>query len=183
MVSIDEIILRSITPFDNFRSVNFWYKQQQPEPTVDSIHQEVIAKIEAILDQVAQNHHTPTVILDGDAGSGKIYLLGRLKKKFNHKAFFIYIPPFPQSDYIWRQILRYTVHSLVQIPVSPEYFGGKSYSRIHEESKGLRADFSSKIVAKQGIFPTLEMRSRIYSKKLIPNLRVVGTRDIKVSQV
>ena len=87
MVSIDEIILRSITPFDNFLSVNFWYKQQQPEPTVDSIHQEVIAKIEAILDQVAQNHHTPTVILDGDASSGKIYLLGRLKKKFNHKAF------------------------------------------------------------------------------------------------
>jgi replication-associated recombination protein RarA len=98
MLSIDEIILRSINPFDNFFSVNFWHKQQQPEPTVDSIHQEVIAKIEAVLDQVAQDHHTLTVILDGDAGSGKTYLLGRLKKKFNHKAFFIYIPLFPQSD-------------------------------------------------------------------------------------
>jgi replication-associated recombination protein RarA len=98
MLSIDEIILRSINPFDNFFSVNFWHKQQQPEPTVDSIHQEVIAKIEAVLDQVAQAHHTLTVILDGDAGSGKTYLLGRLKNKFNHKAFFIYIPLFPQSD-------------------------------------------------------------------------------------
>jgi hypothetical protein len=116
MVSIDQIILRSINPFDNFRSVNFWHKQQQPEPTVDSIHQEAIAKIEEILDQVAQDHHTRTVILDGDGGSGKTYLLGRLKKKFNHKAFFVYIPPFPQSDYIWRHILRYTVDSLVQIP-------------------------------------------------------------------
>ncbi|MBD2626115.1 ATP-binding protein [Trichormus variabilis] len=116
MASIDEIILRSINPFDNFRSVNFWHKQQQPEPTVDSIHQEAIAKIEAALNQVAQDHQTRTVILDGDGGSGKTYLLGRLKKKFNHKAFFVYIPPFPQSDYIWRHILRYTVDSLVQIP-------------------------------------------------------------------
>lgn len=116
MASIDEIILRSINPFDNFRSVNFWHKQQQPEPTVDSIHQEAIIKIEATLDQVAQDHQTRTVIIDGDGGSGKTYLLGRLKKKFNHKAFFVYIPPFPQTDSIWRHILRYTVDSLVQVP-------------------------------------------------------------------
>ncbi len=116
MASIDEIILRSTNPFDNIRSVNFWHEQQQPEPTVDSIHQEAIAAIEATLDQVAQDHNTRTLILDGDAGSGKTYLLGRLKKAFNHKAFFAYIPPFPQSDHIWRHILRYTVDSLVQVP-------------------------------------------------------------------
>ncbi|MBD2504385.1 ATP-binding protein [Anabaena azotica] len=116
MASIDEIILRSINPFDNFRSVNFWHKQQQPEPTVDSIHQEAIKTIELTLDQVAQDHCTRTVILDGDGGSGKTYLLGRLKNQLNHKAFFVYIPPFPQIDSIWRHILRYTVDSLVQIP-------------------------------------------------------------------
>ncbi|MDZ8050686.1 MAG: ATP-binding protein [Aulosira sp. ZfuVER01] len=116
MVSIDEIILRSINPFDNFRSVNFWHKQQQPEPIVDSIHQEAITTIEVILDQVAQDHRTRTLILDGDGGSGKTYLLGRLKNKLNHKAFFVYIPPFPQTDSIWRHILRYTVDSLVQVP-------------------------------------------------------------------
>lgn len=116
MASIDEIILRSTNPFDNIRSVNFWHKQQQLEPTVDSIHHEAIVAITTILDQVIQEHRTRTIILDGDAGSGKTYLLGRLKKSFNHKAFFVYIPPFPQSDYIWRHILRYTVDSLVQIP-------------------------------------------------------------------
>lgn len=116
MASIDNIVLRSPNPFDNIRSVNFWHEQQQPEPMVDSIHQEAIAAIEATLDQVAHDHHTRTLILDGDGGSGKTYLLGRLKKAFNHKAFFAYIPPFPQNDYIWRHILRYTVDSLVQVP-------------------------------------------------------------------
>jgi hypothetical protein len=120
MASIDEIILRSTNPFDNIRSVNFWHEQQQPEPTVDSIHQEAIATIDATLDQVAHDHHTRTLILDGDGGSGKTYLLGRLKKAFNHKAFFAYIPPFPQSDHIWRHILRYTVDSLVQVPDGQE---------------------------------------------------------------
>lgn len=116
MASIDNIILRSTNPFDNIRSVNFWHEQQQPEPTVDSIHQEAITAIEATLDQVAHDHRTRTLILDGDPGFGKTYLLGRLKKAFNHKAFFAYIPPFPQSDHIWRHILRYTVDSLVQVP-------------------------------------------------------------------
>lgn len=116
MASIDEIILRSINPFDNIRSVNFWHKQVQTEPTVDSIHQEAIATISTILDQVAQDHSTRTVILDGDGGCGKTYLLGRLKKALNNKAFFVYIPPFPETDGIWRHILRYTVDSLVQIP-------------------------------------------------------------------
>ena len=116
MASIDEIILRSTNPFDNLRSVNFWHKQKDPEPTVESIHQEAIDTIEETLDQVAQDHRTRTLILDGDSGSGKTYLLGRLKEAFNDKAFFAYIPPFPQSDCIWRHILRYTVDSLVQIP-------------------------------------------------------------------
>jgi hypothetical protein len=116
MASIDEIILRSINPFDNFTSNNFWLEQQQPEPTVDSIHQGAISTIEATLAQVAQDHHTRTLILDGDGGSGKSYLLGRLKKKLNAKAFFVYIPPFPQIDSIWRHILRYTVDSLMKVP-------------------------------------------------------------------
>lgn len=120
MASIDNIILRSANPFDNISSVNFWHEQQQPEPVVDSIHQEAITTIEATLDQVAQDHRTRTLILDGDGGSGKTYLLGRLKKAFNHKAFFAYIPPFPQSDHIWRHILRYTVDSLVQVPDGQE---------------------------------------------------------------
>jgi hypothetical protein len=116
MTSIDTLILQSTNPFDNSISVNFWHEQKEPEPIVESIHQEVFSKIEATLDQVIQHRHSRTVMLDGDGGSGKTYFLGRLKKAFNDKAFFAYIPPFPQSDSIWRHILRYTVDSLLQIP-------------------------------------------------------------------
>jgi len=116
MTSIDELILRSTNPFDNYRSVNFWDQQQATEPTVNSIHKDAIAQIETTLDQVALDHRTRTVRLEGDPGSGKTFLLGRLKRQLNPKAFFAYIPPFPQSDEIWRHILRYTVNSLVEVP-------------------------------------------------------------------
>jgi hypothetical protein len=116
MTSIDNIILKSTNPFDNYRSVNFWQPQKQPEPVVESIHQDAIATIEEALDRVVQDHCTRTVMLQGDPGSGKTYILGRLKKKLNHKAFFVYIQPFPQSDRIWRHILRYTVNSMIQVP-------------------------------------------------------------------
>ncbi len=120
MTSINEIILKSTNPFDNYRSVNFWHQQQDSEPTVESIHQEAIAIAQAILSQVAQDHRTRTVRIEGDPGSGKTYLLGRLKRTLNSKAFFAYIPPFPQNDYLWRHILRYTVDSMVQIPTGQQ---------------------------------------------------------------
>jgi hypothetical protein len=116
MTSIDNIIFKSTNPFDNYRSVNFWQQQKDPEPVVESIHQDAIATIEETLEQVAQNHRTRTLMLQGDPGSGKTYLLGRLKKSLNDKAFFVYIKPFPQSDRIWRHILRYTVNSMIQVP-------------------------------------------------------------------
>ena len=116
MTSIDNIILKSTNPFDNYHSVNFWQPQKDPEPVVQSIHQDAIATIEETLAQVAQEHGTRSLRLQGDPGSGKTYLLGRLKKTLNDKAFFVYIKPFPQSDRIWRHILRYTVDSMVQVP-------------------------------------------------------------------
>jgi len=116
MTSIDHLILRSTNPFDSYRSVNFWQPQQELEPLVESIHQDAIATIKETLDQVACDHRTRTLMLEGDPGSGKTYLLGRLKKSLNHQAFFTYIQPFPQSDRIWRHVLRYTVNSLIQVP-------------------------------------------------------------------
>src|SRR4028119_2384239 len=116
MPSINDIILKSSNPFDNDKSVNFWHQQKAPEPLVESIHQDAITTIEETLAQVAQDHCTRTVMLEGGQGSGKTYLLGRLKKTLNHKAFFAYIKPFPQSDHIWRHILRYTVNSMIQVP-------------------------------------------------------------------
>jgi Cdc6-like AAA superfamily ATPase len=116
MASIDNIILKSTNPFDSYRSVNFWQSQKDLEPVVETINQEAIATIEEMLDLVIEDNRTRTVMLQGDPGSGKTYLLGRLKKAFNDKAFFVYIKPFSQSDRIWRHILRYTVDSMIQVP-------------------------------------------------------------------
>lgn len=116
MTSINNLILQSTNPFDNYTSVSFWSKEQDTEPVVESIHQETISTVAETLAQVAQDHRTRTLMLVGDSGSGKTYLLGRLKKTLNDKAFFAYINPFPQSDRIWWHILRYTVDSLIQVP-------------------------------------------------------------------
>jgi GTPase SAR1 family protein len=118
MTLIDDIIKHEVNPFDptTFKPGNFWREQQDSALTVESIHQEAIADIEALLDLVAKDHRSRTVLLLGDSGSGKSYLLARLKRTLNPKAFFAYISSWADSDYIWRHILRYTVDSLMQVP-------------------------------------------------------------------
>ncbi|AFY33036.1 AAA family ATPase [Calothrix sp. PCC 7507] len=116
MATIDEVIKKSLNPFDNFAAGNFW-KEHELAPTVDSIHQEALTQIKSVLDRIAQDHQTRTLILYGDAGVGKTHFMGRLKRKLNNEAFFVYIEPFPQSDHIWRHILRHTIDSLVNAPV------------------------------------------------------------------
>lgn len=118
MVYIDQIIQRDPNPFDaeTFWSGNFWQEEQDPNLTVVSIHRDVVVEIQEWLNQVAIDNRTRTLMLEGETGSGKSYLLGRLKRIFNCKAFFVYIEPFTASDYIWRHILRYTVDSLLEIP-------------------------------------------------------------------
>ncbi|MBD2039826.1 AAA family ATPase [Microcoleus sp. FACHB-672] len=118
MAFIHQIIRQAVNPFDSttFRPGNFWQEDQDPALTVDSIHQEVVTEIEELLDKVAQDQRTRTILLAGDSGSGKSYLLGRLKKLLNSKAFFAYIGPWPDSDFIWRHTLRNTVDSLMYVP-------------------------------------------------------------------
>ena len=118
MASIEQIIQLEVNPFDpvSFHTGNFWQEQQDTTLTVESIHQEVKSEITAVLDQVARDHLTRTLLLIGDRGCGKSYLLGRLKQKLNSKAFFAYIGPWAESDHIWRHILRYTVDSLMHVP-------------------------------------------------------------------
>jgi hypothetical protein len=118
MTAIEEIIKREVNPFDllNLKPGNFWGEKQDSALTVESIHQEAIAEIEELLDLVAKDHRSRTVMLFGDSGSGKSHLLGRLKRTLNPKAFFAYIGPWAASDHIWRHTLRYTVDSLMQVP-------------------------------------------------------------------
>ncbi len=119
MASIDDIIKREVNPFDlvAIKPMNFWAEKQDSALTVDSIHAEAIAEIEASLDFVATNHRSRSILLLGDSGSGKSHLLGRLKRTLNSKAFFAYIfCSWSDSGHIWRHILRYTVDSLIQVP-------------------------------------------------------------------
>lgn len=118
MNSIDRIIQGEPNPFDTetFWSGNFWQEEQNPDLTVHSIHYEAIAEIEKLIDRIAADNRTRTLMLEGETGSGKTYLLGRIKRTLKSKAFFVYIEPFTASDYIWRHILRYTVDSLLEVP-------------------------------------------------------------------
>jgi hypothetical protein len=119
MTSIDGIIKREVNPFDriNSKPTNFWEEKQDPALTVNSIHQEAIDEIEELLNLVATDHRSRTLLLLGDSGSGKSHLLGRLKRTLNSQAFFAYIfCDWAESDHIWRHILRYTVDSLMQVP-------------------------------------------------------------------
>ncbi|BDA74914.1 hypothetical protein CAL7716_090800 [Calothrix sp. PCC 7716] len=122
MVSINDIIMSEVNPFDlvNTKVGNFWNDNQDYTSVVESIHQEVINDIESYLDLVSKDNRSRTLLLVGDSGSGKSYLLGRLKKTFNSKAFFAYIGLWADNDYIWRHILRYSVDSLLQIPEGKE---------------------------------------------------------------
>ncbi|WP_316431152.1 hypothetical protein [Leptolyngbya sp. NK1-12] len=175
MASIDDLILRGTNPFDNLRSVNFWHRQKDPEPMVESIHQDAMSVIEATLEQVARDHYTRTIILDGDSGSGKTYLLGRLKRALNHRAFFVYIPPFPQSDYLWRHILRYTVDSLVQVP------SGQKYSQLLLWLKSVLLALKQRSLKdriKENILDLLQTDRQQFIKRLKEIYKQAGTNSI-----
>ena len=118
MASIEQIIQREINPFDTvtFHTGNFWQEKQAENFTVDSIHQIEIQQIHKLLDLVIKTQRTRTILLCGERGSGKSYLLARLKKLLNDRACFAYIGPWADRDRIWRHILRYTVDSLMHVP-------------------------------------------------------------------
>ena len=120
MVTLNQLILQEVNPFENWVTGNFWQETVDPAMTVESIHQEILIDIEARLDAVIKDHKTRSTLLLGDSGSGKSYLLSRLKQKLNPKAFFAYIEPFPDSNSVWRHTLRYTIDSLVQAPEGSE---------------------------------------------------------------
>ncbi len=147
MASIDELIQREINPFDrvNLKPGNFWNTQPEEASAVDSIHKEAIMVIEGHLDRVATDHVSRSILLFGDSGSGKSFLLDRLKRQFNDKAFFAYIGSWADSDRIWRHVLCYTVDSLMQVPK------GQTDSQLIQWLKGL------------SVFTKRDLKQRIFS--------------------
>ena len=153
MATLDQIIQREANPFDpvTFTTGNFWNNDVGgAASTVQSIHQEAIEEIESVLDLVIKDNYTRSILLQGDRGCGKSYLLARLKTTFNSKAFFAYIGRCTHSDYIWRHTLRQLVDSLMHVPE------GQSESQLLLWLKGLSAfrdrSFMKKMLGERGLF-------------------------------
>ncbi|MEM0979763.1 MAG: AAA family ATPase [Cyanobacteria bacterium P01_H01_bin.58] len=116
--SLKQVIQRSVNPFDptTFKPGNFWQEAPDLELEVATIHQSVLQAVDGVLDRIKTDGKTRTLLITGDSGSGKSYLLGRIKRQCNDRAFFTYIGPWADSQFIWRHILRNTVDSLLQTP-------------------------------------------------------------------
>ena len=152
MTSIEQLVRQNLNPFDptTFKPGNFWKETQDKNQEVSSIHQEIINGVERALDDVSRDRLTRTLMLLGDSGSGKSYLLGRLKKHFNDKACFAYVGPWPDSQFIWRHVLRQTVDSLIEVPE------GQSEPQLIRWLKGLkvlqRPGMATKLLGGRGAF-------------------------------
>ena len=118
MATLTEIIQREVNPFDSvtFTTGNFWTEDKQSSQAIESIHQSAIIQIQEILQSVIRDNHTRSVVLAGDSGCGKSYLLSRLKKTLNDRAFFVYIEPCLVNNRIWQHTLRHTIDGLMRVP-------------------------------------------------------------------
>ncbi|NER78184.1 MAG: ATP-binding protein [Leptolyngbya sp. SIO1D8] len=116
--SLKQAIQRNVNPFDptTFKPGNFWQETPDLAVEVETIHQSIATAVDAVLAEVKTDGKTRTLLLTGDSGSGKSYLLGRIKRQCNDLAFFTYIGPWADSQFIWRHLLRNTVDSLLQTP-------------------------------------------------------------------
>lgn len=138
-------------PFDDVTYGNFWF-EKHPQESVNSIHQSAFEEIESQLKLLIKDkfRQTKTILLTGDSGSGKSYLLGRLKDKLNPSAYFVYIQPIEDYRYFWRHTLQYTVTSLMQIPE------GETESQLKLWLKGLpvlnSSDWVDKLLGEKRAF-------------------------------
>lgn len=152
MTSLQEILQRSVNPFSAFQPTtgNFWEEEQDSNFTVGSIHQKEFNQIMLEIERVAQNRQTRSIFIRGEVASGKSYLLARLKKQLNPKAFFAYIGSWTDNDYIWRHVLRRTIDSLMHIPE------GQKESQLLLWLKGMSAfqeqSLRKKILGERGLF-------------------------------
>ncbi len=191
MTSLQQIIQRQLNPFDrsSFRPGNFWQESQNTVMEVDTIHGEILDAISHTLQQISTDHKTQTLLLTGDSGAGKSYLLGRLKRQLNDNAFFAYIGPWPDSNYLWRHTLRNVVDSLVKVPEgqseSQMLLWLKGISSLHQRSLakwvlGERGKFIQDLHAS---FPVVyngrEFFGVLYDLATNPELRILAYAWLK----
>jgi GTPase SAR1 family protein len=192
VTSLQKLIQHNLNPFDpsTFRPGNFWQENPDIALEVESIHWPILQAVEQTVSQIGKNHATQTLVLAGDSGSGKSYLIGRLKRQLNDKAFFAYIGPWPESDHLWRHTLRNTVDSLIHVPEGQsesqlllwlkrltslqQYSFGKWVARDRSRFvRDLQAAYPS------GIFNGKEFFGVLYDLATNPDLRVLAYSWLK----
>ena len=152
MASLEQLIRKSLNPFDptTFKPGNFWKEKQDQSQEVTSIHEHVVDSVEQTLTGVLRDRRTRTMMLLGDSGSGKSHLLGRVKRRLNDRACFAYVGPWPDSQFIWRHVLRQTVDSLIAVPE------GQTESQLLRWLKGLeifqREGIAQRLLGERGVF-------------------------------
>ena len=152
MTTLEHLIRKNINPFDpsTFKPGNFWKETPNQSQEITSIHKNVVDTVEQTLADVMRDRQTRTLMLLGDSGSGKSHLLGRIKRKLNDRACFAYVDPWPDSQFIWRHVLRQTVDSLVEIPE------GQTESQLIRWLKGLeifkRKGVAQKLLGERSVF-------------------------------
>ena len=186
MASLDQLIRKSLNPFDptTFKPGNFWRETPDQSQEVTSIHEHVVDSVEQTLTDVLRDRKTRTVMLLGDSGSGKSHLLGRLKRRLNDRACFAYVGPWPDSQFIWRHVLRQTVDSLIAVPE------GETESQLLRWLKGLeifqREGIAQRLFGERKIFirdmrasyPTAYQAKDFFSALyalLDPELQIIAT--------
>ncbi len=152
MATLEQLLRKNINPFDpaTFKPGNFWKESQDQSQEITSIHQAAVEAVERTLADVLRDRRTRTLMLIGDSGSGKSHLLGRIKRQLNDRACFAYVDPWPDSQFIWRHVLRQTVDSLVEIPE------GQTESQLIRWLKGLeifrRKGIAQKLLGERSVF-------------------------------
>ncbi|MBY0430133.1 MAG: ATP-binding protein, partial [Rhodospirillales bacterium] len=112
MPTLDELIIRELNPFDQY--VTGHILEEDLDPTEDAIHRPVLeailAEVEAL--RADRRRQTRTLLLVGDSGSGKSFLLKRLRTALGKSASLAYVPPWPHTGCLRRHILAQIIESL-----------------------------------------------------------------------
>lgn len=107
--AIDQRLLSGPNPFgaDTVRSA--W---EPPDGDVGEIHSSVSEAVVSLAEEVRGDGRTRAVLITGQPGSGKTHLLRRIRSRLHAPGLFAYIPPVPQSDRLYRFVLRQVIASL-----------------------------------------------------------------------
>ena len=98
---------------------------------VPDIHADAFRLCRDALDQVRRRGHSASVLLYGEAGSGKTHLMGRLRRRLGDGAVFISVQLQTSGQMIWRHIRRRVADDVLR----PGDGGGSPFLRAVSTSE------------------------------------------------